>query len=119
FRKLTAVIGIEDLCSDARALDLAALNAPNGFVVPNDREYAMERLRRAFAAQSAARLEELLSGAGVPAARVRKLEEFLHEADATGCVSLPDHRFRQGGREVRTHGIGFDFDRDGGPTAAG
>ncbi|GAA4335423.1 CaiB/BaiF CoA-transferase family protein [Pigmentiphaga soli] len=119
FRKLTAVLGIEELCDDPRALDLAAFNAPSGFVVPNDRGYVVERLRLAFAAGSAARLEARLSQAGVPAARVRKLEEFLQEVDATGCVNLPDYRFRQGGSEVRTRGIGFHFDQDGGPTPAG
>ena len=119
FRKLAAILGVEELCDDARALDLAAFNAPNGFVVPSDREYVAQRLRQAFAARSAARLEALLGQAGVPAARVRKLEEFLDEADATGCVNLPDYRFRQGGSEVRTRGIGFNFDQDGGPTPAG
>ncbi|VCU72430.1 Formyl-coenzyme A transferase [Pigmentiphaga humi] len=119
FRKLAAILGIEELCGDARALDLAAFNAPNGFVVPNDRDYVAQRLRQAFAARGAARLEELLSHAGVPAARVRKLEEFLQEADATGCVNLPDYRFRQGDAEVRTRGIGFNVDQDGGPSRAG
>ncbi|MGN6580536.1 MAG: CaiB/BaiF CoA transferase family protein [Bordetella sp.] len=119
FRKLAAAIGEEPLCADARALDLAAFNAPNGFVVPNDREYVTQRLRAAFATRSAAQLEGILSQAGVPAARVRKLEEFLHEADTTGCVKLPDHFFHQGGRELRTHGIGFAFEQDGDPTPAG
>jgi crotonobetainyl-CoA:carnitine CoA-transferase CaiB-like acyl-CoA transferase len=119
FRKLAAVLGIEPLCADPRALDLKAFNLPNGFVVPNDRDYVVDRLCAAFAAHDAARLEELLSRAGVPAARVRKLEEFLEEVDATGCVDLPDHRFRQGGRELRTRGIGFAFEQDGGPSPAG
>lgn len=119
FRKLTAAIGAESLCGDARALDLEAFNLPNGFVVPNDREYVVGQLREAFSTRSAAQLEERLSQAGVPAAKVRKLEEFLDEADATGCVNLPDHRFHQGGRELRTHGLGFAFAQDGGPTPAG
>src|SRR5690606_4032943 len=116
FRRLTAAIGIEDLCDDARALDLAAFNLPNGFVVPNDREYVVEHLQTAFSTRNARQLEKALSHAGVPAARVRKLEEFLEEVDSTGCVRLPDHRFRQGGFEVRTHGLGFTFEQDGGPT---
>jgi len=119
FRKLAAVIGIEDLCDDPRALDLAAFNAPNGFVVPNDRDYVARRLRQAFSTRHAARLEPLLGDAGVPAAKVRKIEEFLREVDATGCVGLPDYRFRQGGHEVRTRGIGFAFEQDGGPSTAG
>lgn len=119
FRKLAAIIGIGELCEDARALDLAAFNLPNGFVVPNDREYVMERLRAAFATRAAAQLEDSLSRAGVPAARVRKLEEFLDEVDVTGCVKLPDHIFHQGGRGLRTRGIGFAFDQDGEPTPSG
>ncbi|CAP42299.1 CaiB/BaiF CoA transferase family protein [Bordetella petrii] len=119
FRQMAAILGIESLCSDARALDLAAFNAPNGFVVPNDRDYVVQCLRAAFAARSAAQLEAALGLAGVPAARVRKLEEFLQEVDATGCVHLPDYRFRQDGREVRTRGIGFACAQDGGPTPAG
>ncbi|NYT38608.1 CoA transferase [Allopusillimonas soli] len=119
FRKLAAVIGIEDLCSDARALNLAAFNRPNGFVVPNDQDYVVGCLRKAFATRSAAELEALLGHVGVPAARVRKLEEFLDEVDATACVNLPDYRFQQAGREVRSRGIGFALEQDGEPTQAG
>ncbi|ETF02059.1 formyl-CoA transferase [Advenella kashmirensis W13003] len=119
FRKLTVALNIEDLCTDARALDLAAFNLPNGFVVPNDRDYVVSRLQRAFAEHNATHLEEKLTRAGVPAARVRKLEEFLQEVDETDCVRLPDYRFCQGEREVRTRGIGFSVDQDGGPTDAG
>ncbi|MNT53011.1 hypothetical protein D3C72_1900750 [compost metagenome] len=88
-------------------------------MVPNDRDYVAQRLREAFATRGAAQLEALLSDAGVPAAKVRKLEEFLQEVDETGCVNLPDHRFRQDGREVRTRGFGFACAQEGGPTAAG
>ena len=119
FRKLTMALDIQDLCDDARALDLAAFNLPNGFVVPNDRDYVVSRLQRAFAEHSATHLEEKLTQAGVPAARVRKLEEFLQEVDKTDCVSLPDYRFSQGERQVRTRGIGFAVDQDGGPTDTG
>nr|WP_238534268.1 CoA transferase [Advenella kashmirensis] len=119
FRKLTAVIGVEDLCEDARALDLVAFNAPSGFVVPNDNEYVVTRLKTAFSTRSAVQLEAMLSDAGVPAAKVRKLEEFLHEADTTDCVDLPDHWFHQGNSQVRTRGIGFVFEQDGQPTVDG
>ncbi|HLU01513.1 MAG TPA: CoA transferase [Advenella sp.] len=119
FRKLTAVIGVEQLCEDARALDLIAFNAPNGFVVPNDSHYVTTQLQAAFATRSAVQLEALLSDAGVPAARVRKLEEFLHEVDTTDCVGLPEYRFQQGNAQVRTRGIGFAFDQDGAPTVDG
>lgn len=119
FRKLATVIGVEDLCGDAQALDLAAFNLPNGFVVPNDREYVVARLRLAFATRSTVQLENVLNHAGVPAAKVRKLEEFLHEVDATACLNLPDYRFVQGERALRTRGIGFAFEQDGGPSLTG
>lgn len=119
FRRLAAALGVEALCEDARALDLKAFNAPNGFVVPNDRDYVAAQLQAAFATRGAAQLEETLAGAGVPAGRVRKLEEFLQEVDDTGCVNLPDYRFQQDGREVRTRGIGFAVEQDGGATLTG
>jgi hypothetical protein len=47
FRKLTAVLGMEALCEDARALDLEAFNAPGrGFVVPRDADYVIARCAR-------------------------------------------------------------------------
>lgn len=119
FRNLAAVIGIEHLCEDARALDLAAFNLPGGFVVPNDQGYVVAHLQKAFSAHSATQLEARLNHAGVPAARVRKLEEFLQEVDSTGCVNLPDYRFEQHQRKLRSRGIGFAFAQDGGPTPDG
>ncbi len=113
FRKLTAVLGIESLCDDARALDLEAFNSPGGFVVPRDTPYVTALLRSAFESRSAFELEDQLSAAGVPAARVRRLGEFLREAEETGCVDLPDFRFQQGQHTVRTHGLGFAFAHEG------
>ena len=49
FRNLARVLGVEALCTDARALDLEAFNAPNGgFVVAKDLEYIRGRIREAF-----------------------------------------------------------------------
>lgn len=118
FRKLAAVLGVDELCSDARALDLERFNSPNGgFVVARDMDYLRSRFNSAFAAQSAFDMETRLNAAGVPAARVRKLGEFLRETDGTGKVTLPDFRFDQNGREVRTAGVGFAYKIDGGPSA--
>jgi crotonobetainyl-CoA:carnitine CoA-transferase CaiB-like acyl-CoA transferase len=107
FRKLTAVLGLEHLCTDERALDLAAFNSDGGFVVARDLDYLRQQFRDAFATQSAATMERRLNEAGVPAARVRKLGEFLREADGGKQVALPGLQFEQDGRTVRTPGLGF------------
>ncbi|NML48455.1 CoA transferase [Ramlibacter sp. G-1-2-2] len=107
FRKLVAVLGLEELCTDARALDLDALNSDGGFVVAKDLPYLRERFSAAFATRSAAEMERRLNAVGVPAARVRKLGEFLREVDGGGQLPLPGLRFAQGERIVRTPGLGF------------
>lgn len=107
FRKLASVLGVEELCQDARALDLDAFNAGTGFVVARDLDYLRERFTRAFATRSASEMEERLNAVGVPAARVRKLGEFLREVDDGSKVALPGLRFAQGERVVRTAGLGF------------
>lgn len=117
FRKLAAVLDLDELCSDARALDLDAFNAPGGsFVIARDLEYLRVRFCAAFATRSAGDMETQLNAVGVPAARVRKLGEFLREADNSSLVTLPDFRFLQNGREVRTPGLGFAYAHDGEPT---
>ena len=119
FRKLAAVLDVEDLCSDGKALDLERFNSPSGgFVVARDMDYLRSRFNAAFASQSAFDMETRLNAAGVPAARVRKLGEFLREADGTGKVTLPDFRFDQDGRQVRTPGLGFACKFDGGSSAS-
>jgi crotonobetainyl-CoA:carnitine CoA-transferase CaiB-like acyl-CoA transferase len=114
FRKLARVLDMESLCSDARALDLEKFNADNGgFVVARDFEYLRARLRAAFAERSAAQLEQELNAAGVPAARVRTLGEFL--LAAPGRVTLPLFEFSG----TRTSGLGFEFAEDGGAASRG
>jgi crotonobetainyl-CoA:carnitine CoA-transferase CaiB-like acyl-CoA transferase len=109
FRKLAGVLGLEHLCQDARALDLAAFDTDGGFVVAKDVEYLRQQFYAAFATRSAAEMERRLNAAGVPAARVRNLGEFLREARSGDAISLPDVRFRQNGRQVCTAGMGFQY----------
>ena len=117
FRKLAAVLALDELCIDARALDLESFNSPSGgFVIAKDMEYLRERFRAAFADRSAADMETRLNAVGVPAARVRKLGEFLREVDQGGHVTLPDVRYAQNGQEVRTPGLGFRYAQDGQPS---
>jgi crotonobetainyl-CoA:carnitine CoA-transferase CaiB-like acyl-CoA transferase len=107
FRKLTGVLGLEHLCEDGRALDLEALNSDGGFVVARDLPYLREQFARAFAQRSAAEMEDRLNAAGVPAARVRRLGEFLREVEGGDKLALAGLGFAQGERVVRTAGLGF------------
>lgn len=107
FRKLTSVLGMEHLCSDARALDLEAFNSDGGFVVARDLPYLRAQFVEAFARRSAADMEVRLNAVGVPAARVRRLGEFLREVEGGGKLPLPGLQFAQGERTVRTPGLGF------------
>jgi len=108
FRALARLLGLESLCADARALDLEKFNAPNGgFVVAKDFDYLTQKLHAAFGGRSAAQMERELNAAGVPAARVRGLGEFLGEAP--GKVTLPQFTFGDG---VKTPGLGFLYAED-------
>lgn len=109
FRKLTAVLGLEDLCQDARALDVEAFQAASGFVVAHDPMYLRERFDAAFAQHAAAEMEERLNAVGVPAARVRSLGEFLRETDGSAKLGAGGATFAQGARRVRTPGLGFRY----------
>ena len=120
FRKLTQVLGLEALCEDGQALDLESFNSPGGgFVVARDLDYLRGRFRDAFAGQGAADMETRLNAVGVPAARVRKLGEFLRETDGSDSATLAGFSFEQNGHTVRTPGLGFKYAQDGGPSAAG
>jgi crotonobetainyl-CoA:carnitine CoA-transferase CaiB-like acyl-CoA transferase len=107
FRKLTAVLGLEQLCDDPRAIDLDAFRSAGGFVVAKDLAYLREQFTAAFAQRSAAEMEQRLNAVGVPAARVRRLGEFLTEVQDGTKLPLPGLAFAQGERVVRTAGLGF------------
>ncbi|RZL88034.1 MAG: CoA transferase [Variovorax sp.] len=120
FRKLTGVLGLEALCDDGEAIDLDAFNAPGGgFVVARRLPYLQQCFRDAFAGRSAAEMEERLNAVGVPAARVRRLGEFLDEVEAGRAIDLPPVHYAQGAATVRTPGLGFRYRDDGAPSANG
>lgn len=54
-------------------------------------------------------METRLNVAGVPAARVRRLGEFLGEVREGDSVCVPGLQFEQDGRNVLTPGLGFRF----------
>ncbi|HEX4327648.1 MAG TPA: CoA transferase, partial [Burkholderiales bacterium] len=109
------------LCSDERYLDLDRFNAPGGgFVVARDLEGLRAHFRAAFASRSAAAMEIELNAAGVPAARVRRIGEFLDEARDGSLLSFPLVETSPAQGAVRTPGIGYDArpDRPGTSTPA-
>ena len=111
FRKLAAVLGLDALCEDAAALDLDAFNAPGGgFVIARDLDGVRQRFSQAFAARSAADMEARLNAVGVPAARVRRLGEFLDEVEGGQALPLPYRSYGEpGAGGTRTPGLGFRF----------
>ena len=113
FRTLCGVLGLEHLCSDERYLDLERFNAPGGgFVVARDLEGLRTHFRTAFATRSAAAMEVELNAAGVPAARVRRIGEFLDEAKDGSLLSFPLVESTPAEGAVRTPGIGYDAQPD-------
>jgi crotonobetainyl-CoA:carnitine CoA-transferase CaiB-like acyl-CoA transferase len=110
FRKLTEILGLQHLCDDEEALDLQAFNATNGgFVVARNMPYLQQCFHAAFAQQSASEMEDLLNAAGVPAARVRRLGEFLDEAASPLSLNFQSSHFLQEGKTVQTPGLGFQY----------
>ena len=110
FRKLAEILGLQHLCDDGDALDLHALNAANGgFVVAKNLPYLQKCFHHAFADQSAHEMEERLNTAGVPAARVRRLGEFLDEAASPQTLNFQPTKFSQGSESVQTPGLGFHY----------
>lgn len=110
FRKLAEILGLQHLCDDGDALDLHAFNAANGgFVVAKNLPYLQKCFHHAFADQSAHEMEERLNTAGVPAARVRRLGEFLDEAASPQTLNFQPTKFSQGSESVQTPGLGFQY----------
>jgi crotonobetainyl-CoA:carnitine CoA-transferase CaiB-like acyl-CoA transferase len=110
FRKLAEILGLQHLCDDGDALDLHAFNAANGgFVVAKNLPYLQKCFHHAFADQSAHEMEERLNTAGVPAARVRRLGEFLDEAASPQTLNFQPTKFSQGSESVQTPGLGFRY----------
>lgn len=66
----------------------------------HDMAYLRGRFNTAFAQRSARDMEQQLNAAGVPAARVRKLGEFLDEVQDGSKLPLPIPALRS----RRTHG---------------
>ena len=113
FRKLSAALGLQALCEDGELLDLRAFHAPGGgFVVARDADGLRARFEAAFARQCAQPMEERLNAEGVPAARVRRLGEFLDEVQVGSNLPFAPVHYQQDSGTVRTPGLGFALGDD-------
>ena len=109
FRILCGLLGLTHLTTDPRYVDVEKINSPGGgFVVANDLEGLRSQFSAAFRGRSAAEMEIALNAAGVPAARVRTIGEFLDDAQSADRLTLPLVESAQGKGRLRTPGIGFD-----------
>ncbi len=110
FRRFTDLLGLSALCQDAALIDQEAFNAPGGgFVVARDAARLRARMNEALSDRSAYDMEQALNAASVPAARVRRLGEFIDEASSPDVGILSPWHYKQGDRELRTPGLGFRF----------
>ena len=109
FRALMELLGLQAVCTDASLLDVAMLAQTKGFVQPRDPQRLQALIGEAFARQSAADMEAGLNARGVPAARVRRLDEFLSEVADGKALPLPQVNYAMGGQTVRTAGMGFVY----------
>ena len=107
FRKLARLLQLEELCRDDAVLDVDAFEASDGaFVVARDPQRAQQILACALAGRQAAAMELALNEAGVPAARVRTIGEYLRDEHPQQGLP-PNVQFEQAGTTVRTPGLGF------------
>lgn len=109
FRKLTEVLGLSQICSDPELIDMASFDPGQGFVRAKDAGKIRHAFATAFQSLDAGELEQRLNQLGVPAARVRRLGEFLSEAKGGADVQIPWRTFAQAGRTVETTGLGFSM----------
>lgn len=108
FRKLAALLDMEQVCQDGELLDLELFNAPQGgFVVAKDLPALRTRFQAAFAARNATETEIRLNQAGIPSARVRRIGEFLKEGRQAGTLSTTAYPHPAG--SVFTPGLGFQL----------
>jgi len=123
FRQLSAVPGLQALCSNGQAIATWRHSTPRAAasswraILPHLRGCFIE----AFATRSAVEMEQQINAVGVPAARVRRLGGFLDEAQGMPGTGWQPTVYRQapGAGEVRTPGLGFRYRFDGASDSAG
>jgi crotonobetainyl-CoA:carnitine CoA-transferase CaiB-like acyl-CoA transferase len=103
---LLKVLGLEQVVDDRTIFAVAPdSEAPAAFLTATDPARLKAHLRAALRDRDAAKLEQELAAAGVPAARVRTLGDFATEARDRDGVPLV--RLEQDGTLVYSPGLGF------------
>lgn len=106
FRTLCAILGLDGVADDPTLVTCIGQGGATN-VVAADHGKLGRHLDEAFARQESSTLEGRLNQAGVPAARVRRLGEFLQEARDGRHVDLGLDRLGDGAGERFQLGLGI------------
>ena len=111
FKKMMNLLKLDEICTNSELLDLDAFNAvKEGFVIAKNPDLVKQIIQKALSEASVAELEILLNEAGVPAAKVRTLPEFLDELLHGENVTSSFMTFIQANKVIKTAGLGFTLD---------
>jgi crotonobetainyl-CoA:carnitine CoA-transferase CaiB-like acyl-CoA transferase len=111
FKKMMSLLKLDEICTNSELLDLDAFNAvKEGFVVAKKPALVKQIIQKALSEASVAELEIRLNEAGVPAAKVRTLPEFLEELLHGENVTSSFMTFKQANKVIKTAGLGFTLD---------
>ena len=111
FKKMMNLLKLDEICTNSELLDLDAFNAvKEGFVIAKNPDLVKQIIQKALSEASVAELEIRLNEAGVPAAKVRTLPEFLDELLHGENVTSSFMTFIQANKVIKTAGLGFTLD---------
>ena len=111
FKKMMSLLKLDEICTNSELLDLDAFNAvKEGFVIAKKPDLVKQIIQKALSEASVAELEVRLNEAGVPAAKVRTLPEFLEELLHGENVTSSFMTFKQANKVIKTAGLGFTLD---------
>jgi crotonobetainyl-CoA:carnitine CoA-transferase CaiB-like acyl-CoA transferase len=111
FKKMMSLLKLDEICTNSELLDLDAFNAvKEGFVIAKKPDLVKQIIQKALSEASVAELEIRLNEAGVPAAKVRTLPEFLDELLHGENVTSSFMTFKQANKVIKTAGLGFTLD---------
>lgn len=111
FKKMMSLLKLDEICTNSELLDLDAFNAvKEGFVIAKKPDLVKQIIQNALSEALVAELEMRLNEAGIPAAKVRTLPEFLDELLEGKNVTSSFMTFKQANKVIKTAGLGFTLD---------